>query len=42
MEKKIQVKGEENKASQEVNAGETLTAQEIEAELRNIFKQGNQ
>ncbi len=42
MEKKIQTKGKGIKKAQEALQGEVLTAQEVEAEIRNIFKQGKQ
>jgi hypothetical protein len=44
MEKKIQTKGEKIKEVQEASAGEELTAEEIEAEMRfqrKLFKGEN-
>lgn len=40
MEEKIQAKRERTQKTQEANEGETLTAQKVESEIRNVFKRG--
>ena len=40
MEEKIQAKRERTQEAQEAHEGEILTAEEVEAEIRNVFKRG--